>query len=64
VEAALPQPFMPLLPPPAVTRRVLPDGVSLAWTVSEPLWHNPAVLLLVVALLGLDWILRRRYGML
>jgi len=64
VEAALPQPFMPLLPPPAVTRRVLPDRVELAWTVSEPLWHNPAVLLLLVALLALDWILRRRFGML
>ena len=64
VESALPQPFMPLLPPPAVARRVLPEQVPLAWTVSTPLWHNPAVLLLVVALLALDWILRRRFGML
>ncbi|MFH1531575.1 MAG: glutamine amidotransferase [Pseudomonadota bacterium] len=64
VRAALPQPFMPLLPPPPVIRRVLPDTVPLTWTVSEPLWHNPVVLLLVVFLLALDWTLRRRFGML
>ena len=64
VRAALPPPFLPLLPPPTVTREVLPDRVPLAWTRSEPLWHNPAFLLLLVALLALDWTLRRRYGML
>jgi len=64
VREALPTPFMPLLAPRPVTRRVLPDRVPITWTVSEPLWHNPLVLLLVVALLGLDWVVRRRYGML
>lgn len=64
VQAALPAPFLPLLPPPPLVRRILPETVPVIHRVTEPLWHNPVVLLLVVGLLALDWALRRKYGML
>ena len=64
IQAALPAPFLPLLPPPPLVRRILPETVPVTHRVTEPLWHNPAILLLVVGLLALDWAIRRRYGML
>jgi hypothetical protein len=64
ITAALPPPFLPLLPPPPLVRRVLPDTVPLTWEVSRPLWRHPLVLVLLAGLMALDWALRRRHGIL
>jgi uncharacterized membrane protein len=41
------------------------DAVAtpVARTVQRDLWHNPWTFMLIVALLGLEWALRRRWGL-